>query len=176
MTRQTVTSGKAPIVWSTVEDAFTKINANFTELYASIGDAGSIGFDALETDLIPSQNDTYDLGAPNKRWASLYLSDTLSIGGAAITNEGLTVNLPSGTTVGGDLIIDPNKTFFKEISVNSESSIVANQFNDVVNIQAGTAIDININSSSDTIIIDNAGVTALVAGTAMTPASTPSQS
>jgi hypothetical protein len=167
MAKQTITPGKAPIVWSTVDDAFIKINANFTELYASIGDAGSIGFDALETDLIPNQNDTYDLGAPNKRWANLYLSDTLSIGGAAITNQGLTVDLPSGTTVGGSLIIDPNKTFFKEISVNSESSVVANQFNDAINIQAGTAIDININSSSDTIIIDNAGVTALVAGTAM---------
>jgi hypothetical protein len=167
MAKQTITPGSAPIVWSTVEDAFTKINANFTELYASIGDAGSIGFDALETDLIPNQNDTYDLGAPLKRWANLYLSDTLSIGGAAITNQGLTVDLPSGTTVAGQLIIDSNKTFFKEISVNSESSIVADQFNDVVNIQAGTAIDININSSSDTIIIDNAGVTNLVAGTAM---------
>jgi hypothetical protein len=166
MAKQTITSGKAPIVWSTVEDAFTKINANFTELYASVGGAG-IGFDALETDLIPSQNDTYDLGAPNKRWASLYLSDTLSIGGAAITNEGLTVDLPSGTTVAGQLIIDPNKTFFKEISVNSESSIVANQFSDTVNIQSGTAIDVTINSSSDTIIIDNAGVTNLIAGTAM---------
>jgi hypothetical protein len=168
MAKQTITPGKAPIVWSTVEDAFTKINANFTELYASIGDAGSIGFDALETDLIPSQNDTYDLGAPLKRWANLYLSDTLSIGGAAITNEGLTIDLPSGTTVAGNLIIDPNKTFFKEFSVNSESSLVADQFNDSLNFQAGTAIDININSSADTIIIDNTGVTSLNAGTAMT--------
>jgi hypothetical protein len=168
MAKQTITPGKAPIVWSTVDDAFTKINANFTELYASIGDAGSIGFDALETDLIPSQNDTYDLGSPNKRWANLYLSDTLSIGGAAITNEGLTIDLPSGTTVAGNLIIDPNKTFFKEFSVNSESSLVADQFNDSLNFQAGTAIDININSSADTIIIDNTGVTSLNAGTAMT--------
>ena len=112
MAKQTITPGSAPIVWSTVDDAFTKINANFTELYASVGGTG-IEFDALETDLIPSQNDTYDLGAPNKRWASLYLSNTLMIGGAAITNEGLTINLPSGTTVGGDLIIDPNKAFFK---------------------------------------------------------------
>jgi len=168
MAKQTITPGSAPIVWSTVNDAFEKINANFTELYASIGDSGSIGFDALETDLIPNQNDTYDLGAPNKRWASLYLSNTLSIGGAAITNQGLTVDLPSGTTVAGQLIIDPDKTFFKEFSVNSQSSLVANQFNDSLNFQAGTAIDININSSSDTIIIDNTGVTNLVAGTAMT--------
>ena len=36
MAKQTITPGSAPIVWSTVEDAFTKINANFTELYATV--------------------------------------------------------------------------------------------------------------------------------------------
>ena len=168
MAKQTITSGKAPIVWSTVEDAFTKINANFTELYASIGDTGSIGFDALETDLIPSQNDTYDLGAPNKRWASLYLSDTLSIGGAAITNEGLTIDLPSGTTVAGQLIIDTDKTFFKEFSVNGETSVIADQFNDVLDFNAGTGIQLTVTSTNDQINITNTGVTSLVAGTAMT--------
>jgi hypothetical protein len=166
MAKQTITSGKAPIVWSTVEDAFTKINANFTELYASVGGAG-IEFDSLESSLTPAQNDTYDLGAPNKRWASLYLSDTLMIGGAAITNQGLTVNLPSGTTVGGNLIIDPNKTFFKEFSVNGDTSIVAEDFNDVLDFQENTGIGITTNSSSNAIIIENTGVTSLVAGTAM---------
>ena len=166
MAKQTITSGKAPIVWSTVEDAFTKINANFTELYASVGGAG-IGFDALETDLIPSQNDTYDLGAPNKRWASLYLSDTLSIGGAAITNEGLTIDLPSGTTVAGQLIIDTDKTFFKEFSVNGETSVIADQFNDVLDFNAGTGIQLTVTSTNDQINIANTGVTSLVAGTAM---------
>ena len=167
MTRQTVTSGKAPIVWSTVDDAFEKINANFTELYASIGDTGSIGFDALETDLIPSQNDTYDLGAPLKRWASLYLSDTLSIGGAAITNEGLTIDLPSGTTVGGQLIIDPDKAFFKEFSVNNNTSVVADQFNDVLDFNAGTGIQLTVTSTNDQINITNTGVTSLLAGYGM---------
>ena len=168
MTRQTITPGKAPIVWSTVDDAFEKINANFSELYASIGDAGSVGFDALETDLIPNQNDTYDLGAPQKRWASLYLSDTLSIGGAAITNEGLTIDLPSGTTVAGNLIIDPNKAFFKEFSVNGDTSIIADQFNDVLDFNAGTGIQLTVTSSNDQINITNTGVTSIVAGTAMT--------
>ena len=116
MARQTITSGSAPLVWSTVDEAFEKINANFSELYASVG-GDAIGFDSLESNLVPAQNDTYALGSPTKRWASLYLSDTLQIGGAAITNEGLTIDLPSGTTVAGQLIIDPNKTFFKEFSV-----------------------------------------------------------
>ena len=167
MSRQSITPGKAPIVWSTVEEAFTKINANFTELYASIGDTGSIVFDALESDLIPFGNDVYDLGSPNKRWASLYLSDTLMIGGAAITNEGLTINLPSGTRVGGDLIIDPDKAFFKEFSVNSETSVVADQFNDVLDFNAGTGIQLTVTSTNDQINITNTGVTSLVAGTAM---------
>ena len=167
MAKQTITPGKAPIVWSTVEDAFTKINANFTELYASIGETGSVGFDALETDLIPSQNDTYNLGAPNKRWASLYLSNTLNIGGVSITNEGLHINLPSGTTVGGNLIIDPDKAFFKEFSVNSDTSVVADQFNDVLDFNAGTGIQLTVTSTNDQINITNTGVTSLVAGTAM---------
>ena len=166
MAKQTITPGKAPIVWSTVEDAFTKINANFTELYASVGGTG-IEFDALESSLVPAQNDTYDLGSPNKRWASLYLSDTLLIGGAAITNEGLTINVPSGTTVAGQLVIDPNKAFFKEFSVNSETSIVADQFNDVLDFNAGTGIQLTVTSTNDQINITNIGVTSLVAGTAM---------
>jgi hypothetical protein len=170
MAKQTITSGSAPIVWSTVEDAFTKINANFTELYASVGGAG-IEFDSLESSLTPAQNDTYDLGAPNKRWASLYLSDTLLIGGAAITNEGLTVDLPSGTTVAGQLIIDPDKTFFKEFSVNSDTSVVADQFNDVLDFNAGTGIQLTVTSTNDQINITNTGVTSLVAGTAMTVSS-----
>jgi len=167
MTRQIITSGKAPLVWSTVDEAFDQINANFTELYANIGDAGSIGFDALETNLIPNQNDTYDLGTPQKRWANLYLSDTLMIGGAAIVNEGLTVNLPSGTTVGGNLIIDPNKSFFKEVTVDNTNSIIADQFNDSINLDSGTGIRITTNSNSDTVIFDNIGVTSLVAGAAI---------
>ena len=35
MAKQTITSGKAPIVWSTVEEAFSKINANKLDLEMS---------------------------------------------------------------------------------------------------------------------------------------------
>lgn len=171
MARQVLISGKPPIVWSTVDTAFSQINANFTELYASIGEVSSIGFTALETDLVPNLNDTYDLGTPQRRWASLYLSDSLRIGGAAITNEGLTIDLPSGTTVAGQLIIDPNKAFFKEFSVNGDTSVVADQFNDVLDFQDNTGIAITANSSATAIIIENTGVTSLTAGTAMTVSS-----
>ncbi len=163
MAKQTITPGSAPLVWSTIDDAFEKINANFTELYASVG-GEAIGFDALESSLIPAQNDTYNLGSPNKRWSNIYVSDTLSIGGAAITNEGLTIDLPSGTTVAGQLIIDLDKAFFKEFSVNGETSVIADQFNDTLDFNAGTGIELTVNSANDQITITNDGVTSLTAG------------
>ena len=170
MARQTITSGSAPLVWSTVDEAFEKINANFSELYASVG-GDAIGFDSLESNLVPAQNDTYALGSPTKRWASLYISDTLQIGGAAITNEGLTIDLPSGTTVAGQLIIDPNKTFFKEFSVNGDTSVVADEFNDVLDFQEGTGIDLTVNSTNDQITITNSGVTSVAGGTGISVSS-----
>lgn len=171
MAKQTITSGSAPLIWSSIDDAFNKINSNFTELYASIGETGSIGFDSLETNVIPSQNDTYDLGSATRRWGNLFLSRTLSIGGASITNEGLTIDLPSGTTVNGQLIIDPEKPFFKEVSVNGDTSVVADQFNDTINLEEGTGIDLSVNSSSDTVIIANSGVTGVIAGYGMSVSS-----
>ena len=161
MTRRVITSGQAPLVWSTVDEAFENINANFTDLYASIGGGGGVGFDALSSNLIPVNNDTYDLGSVQKRWSNLYLSGTLSLGGVQITAEGLTIDLPSGTTVGGELIINPEKPFFKEVSVNGNTSVVANSFNDTINLEEGTAISLTVNSSSDTIVVANTGVTSL---------------
>jgi hypothetical protein len=162
MTRRTITSGKAPLVWSTIDEAFENINANFNDLYASIGDTGSISFDSLGSNIVPSRNNAYDLGTASKRWNNLFLSGTLSLGGVQITSEGLTIDLPSGTTVGGELIINPEKPFFKEVSVNGNTSVVANSFNDSINLEEGTAIRLVVNSSSDTIIITNTGVTSLV--------------
>jgi hypothetical protein len=40
MAQQSILPGRAPIVWSTVDEAFQQINANFTELYLSIGGTG----------------------------------------------------------------------------------------------------------------------------------------
>ena len=162
MTRRTITSGKAPLVWSTIDEAFENINANFNDLYASVGNAGSISFDSLGSNIVPSRNNTYDLGTAGNRWNNLFLSGTLSLGGVQITSEGLTIDLPSGTTVGGELIINPEKPFFKEVSVNGNTSVVANSFNDSINLEEGSAIRLTVNSSSDTIIIANTGVTSLV--------------
>lgn len=169
MTIKTITSGTAPIVWSTVNEAFDKINSNFQELYATLqaNDITALNFEALNSNVIPEENATYMLGSAAKRWKELYVSDAISLGGASITSEGLTIDLPSGSTVAGNLILDPTKGFFNTVIIDGNFDIVANPYAQTLKLQSGNAIDITLDSSSETIIVDNTGVTNLVAGTAI---------
>lgn len=168
MAQQTLNAGSPPIVWSTVEDAFTKINANFDELYGSIGGPGGIlDFTSLSTDIKPSASEVYDLGSPTARWRDLYLAgSSLYLGSAQITADGAgVVNLPLGTTVNGQLIINPVNTAFKTFSVAGQSDIVADSVIDTLTVASGTGIALTTNAGTDTLTIANSGVTGL-AGTA----------
>ena len=101
MSRQTINSGSAPILWSTVDEAFNRINDNFTELYLSVGGGGAVDLTSLSTSVIPSTNETFDLGSPTKRWRDIYLSgSSIHLGTAVITSTAGAVNLPAGSTIG----------------------------------------------------------------------------
>ena len=169
MTLKIITSGAAPIVWSTVDEAFDKINSNFQELYATLqaNDITALNFESLNSNIIPEENAAYDLGAATKRWRDIFLSNSISLGGAQITSEGLTIDLPSGTTVAGELIKDPTKGFFNTVIVNDDFDIIATPYAQTLKLNAGEAIDIFLDSASEKIIIENSGVTRLTAGTAI---------
>ena len=167
MAQQTLNAGSPPIVWSTVEDAFTKINANFDELYGSIGGPGGVlDFTSLSTDIKPSASEVYDLGSPTARWRNLYLAGSgLYVGSAQITaNLAGVLNLPLGTTVNGQLVIDPANTAFKTLSVSGQSDIVADSVIDTLTVAGGAGITLTTNATTDTLTIANSGVTGL-AGT-----------
>jgi hypothetical protein len=168
MAQQTLNAGSPPIVWSTVEDAFTKINANFDELYGSIGGPGGVlDFTSLSTDIKPSSSEVYDLGSPTARWRNLYLAGSgLYLGSAQITaNLAGILNLPLGTTINGQLIIDPANTAFKTFSVAGQSNIVADSVVDTLTVAAGNSgITLTTNATTDTLTIANSGVIGL-AGT-----------
>jgi hypothetical protein len=168
MAQQTLNAGSPPIVWSTVEDAFTKINANFDELYGSIGGPGGVlDFTSLSTDIKPSSSEVFDFGSPTARWRNLYLAGSgLYVGSAQITADGAGIlNLPLGATVNGELIINPSETAFKTITVSGQSNIVADSFEDTLTVASGTGISLTTNATTDTLTIANSGVTDL-AGTA----------
>ncbi len=184
-----ITPGAPPLLWSDVNDAFTKINENFDILVATIG-AGSglipLNFETLDSSLKPTTDNLYDLGDISHRWRGVYsgehsLTDPLNglwAGNAQIKGIGLTVNLPENSTIGGDpitgvgtsLIIDPNKTFFKEIQVDNDLSIVATTFGDTLNLLSGSGISLNVSSGADSIEIDNTGVLIVAAGSGMSVA------
>ena len=106
MAKKTVNSGTPPLRWSKVADAIRDINANFDELYLSIGGEGA-DLENLSSTVAPSANETYDLGAPARRWKDLYLSgNTIYLGDAVIGTIGSAVNLPAGSLLNGTPISD----------------------------------------------------------------------
>ena len=182
MPLEQITSGSPPLLWSNVNDAFTKINANFETLAASISGGGSlIDFEQFDNNLIPTTSNTIRLGDIIKPWKRLHvdsyrdnLTDTMNglwLGSAHIKGIDTSVDLPSGSTVAGNLIIDPEKTFFKRVSVDDFNVIEANEFSDTLNLTAGTAMQLVVDSSAERITINNAGVTGLVGGTAISVSS-----
>lgn len=67
----------------------------------------NIDLSAVQTDIVPSGNTTINLGAPNKWFSSTYTKDlyvsqnTIRIGQAAISADGSSVTLPTGSKIGG---------------------------------------------------------------------------
>jgi len=157
--------GAAPLLWSTIEQAFRDINQNFTEVYATIADDGStqvVDFTNLSTDVSPSLTEIYDLGAPTRRWKDLYLGgSSLYLGDAVITATGSAVNLPAGSTIAGSVL---DNEYFKTIAVAGQSNIVADAGGeDTLTLVAGNAgITLTTNAATDTLTITNSGVTQLL--------------
>ena len=134
-----ITPGRAPVLWSEVNEAFVKVNENFDILVATIGGGGAltpIDFTSLDTSVKPTVDNLRDLGDITHRWKGVFsgeytdadLLNGVWTGTAQIKGVAGTVNLPAGSTVGGNpltgvgssLIIDPDKTFFKEISCQAQ--------------------------------------------------------
>jgi hypothetical protein len=169
MAKQIINPGAAPIVWSTVEQAFKSINDNFNELYASLDPlGGAIDFTNLGTDLIPTITEQYDLGSSTKKWRDLYLSgSSLHLGSAVITATGSTVNLPVGSTIGGSEL---DNEYFREIVVAGQSTIVADAGGaSALTLVAGNAgITLTTNATTDTLTITNSGILSVSQGLGIT--------
>jgi hypothetical protein len=183
-----ITPGRPPLLWSDVQEAFVKVNENFDSLIAAGLGGGlvPVDFNTLDTDVSPTTDNLRSLGSITNRWKSVYTSEhTLSdptngvfLGNAQIKGLGFTVNIPAGSTIGGDpltgigtsLIIDPDKTFFKTIQVNNDLSVVATEFGSTLNLLSGSGISLTVNSGSDSIEIDNTGILSVAAGLGITAA------
>jgi hypothetical protein len=159
--------GAAPLQWSNVYDAFTQINENFDILVATVGDGSGltpIDFGTLDTNVSPTSTNVYKLGDGLHQWKAVHTAEWaetlgsetngLWAGSAQIKGKGLIIDLPVGSTIDGDLIIDPDKTFFKSIQINNDLSVEATEFGSVVNLLSGLGIDLSVSSGADSITIE----------------------
>lgn len=169
-----ITPGNPPLLWSDVNDAFTQINQNFDSIAATIlgGGLTPVDFNTLDTNVSPTVSDTYSLGSSTNKWRSVYTEEWSNIGAGALNGVWLgtaqikgiagKVDLPAGSTVNGNLIIDPDKTFFKSAQVDGGDRVEANEFSDTLNFLSGPGISMTVGSPGESITIENTGLVSVV--------------
>ena len=105
-------------------DGATTLNGNVT-----LGDNASdtVTFTAdVASNMIPSANDTYDLGASTMAWKDLYLSESINFKGATGENEIVVpANLADALSIsdGSDLIVFKTTTNAKRVTVTPNTTI-----------------------------------------------------
>lgn len=117
------------------------------------GSGGSADLSAIGTTLTPTVSGSFDIGISLKRFRDLYLSSTIDIGGAVISNNGNGgIELPEGTTVGGNDIKS-----FGTISVSGENDVESISLNDNLTLIAGSGMTITTNASNRSITLSSSG-------------------
>lgn len=126
----------------------------------------AVDLSVLNTDVSPEYTDTYKLGSITKQWKAVHTAGWADTGPASLNGlwagssqiKGKTdselryiIDLPVGSTVDDQLIIDPDKTFFKTINVNNDQVIEATTFGSNVNFDQGLGITLSVDSSAETI-------------------------
>ena len=165
--------GAPPLLWSNVFEAFKKINENFQSLDLATGGT-AVNLESLYSSVSPATDNEYQLGSNTAKWKNLYVGEYSSLdtgidngvwlGTAQIKGINGTVDLPTGSTINGSLIIDPEKTFFKTVEVDNSLSLVADSFGSSINFLSGSGINLTVNSSSDSIEFTNTGILNLSDG------------
>ena len=134
----------------------------------------AIDFENFQSNIIPNTTNDINLGSFTKMFKEVHVETSSSapgsennglwLGLAKVQGVGNVVDLPLGSTVDGELIINPNQTFFKSVQVDNGDQVVADEFVDVLNLLSGTAISMSVDSGAESITITNTGVTQLSAG------------
>ena len=118
------------------------------------GSGGSnANLSAIDRTLTPTSDGTFDVGIALKRFRDLYLKNTINLDGAVISkNIGGSIELPEGTTVGGNELKSVGT-----ISVAGESDVDSISLNDNLTLIAGSGMTITTNSSNRSITLSSSG-------------------
>jgi hypothetical protein len=114
-----------------IRTAFQKINSNFNELYAG----GFADPASTASNIIPSDDATYDLGSPTHAWADLHVADFIYLNGARLE-----------VTPGGALLVNggaPAEVQDVQGSVfGDDSTTLVDGVNNVINLDGTISGDV----------------------------------
>jgi len=119
--KRTIVANRVPTT-SDLVDGEVAINIADKKIYVNNGGtivqiSDNTGDSEVGGHLIPTSDDTYDLGSSTKRWRTAYLSaSTLDLGGATISSDGsgtisiaaAGATLPVGSLIGSEKIAGAN--------------------------------------------------------------------
>lgn len=112
-----------------------EVNANLQALAVAVNSTGDTMTGTLSSrSVIPTANNTYDLGSASLAFRNIYVSGSILGHGA------------------------PQNTF-STIAVSGQSDVVADATGDTLTLAAGTGITITTNATTDTVTITNSGST-----------------
>ena len=103
-------------------------NSQWAEMEAdqsfSFTTGSAVDLTAVNTDILPTANITYDIGNATNRFRDIYLANsTIYLGEAQISASGNSVMLPANTTIGGNAVVVETNG-----SSNFSGNITANYF------------------------------------------------
>ena len=163
------------------------VNGTGFTAYASGGktqglnEFSTLNLEALTTSVKPADDAQKVLGDATHKWKEVHVAETLDsagnednglyLGTAHVKGESGKVDLPFGSTINGDLIIDPEKRYFRYINLDDGDIVEADHTNDTLSFYGGTGVQLVAGSDADSITFINDGVTQAIASTGITVSS-----
>ena len=163
------------------------VNGTGFTAYASGGktqglnEFSTLNLEALTTSVKPADDAQKVLGDATHKWKEVHVAETLAtagnednglyLGTAHVKGESGKVDLPFGSTINGDLIIDPEKRYFRYINLDDGDIVEADHTNDTLSFYGGTGVQLVAGSDADSITFINDGVTQAIASTGITVSS-----
>ena len=146
-----------------------------------LNEFSTLNLEALTTSVKPAADSVKVLGDATHKWKEVHVAETLSsagnednglyLGTAHVKGESGKVDLPFGSTINGDLIIDPEKRYFRYINLDDGDIVEADHTNDTLSFYGGTGVQLVAGSDADSITFINDGVTQAIASTGISVSS-----
>jgi hypothetical protein len=159
-------------------DAWASPNAGKIQ---ALNEFSDIDFEKMTSNVSPARTDEFNLGSASTAWQRLYLSEYSTtpgmelngvwLGTAQIKGSDGVIDLPLNSTVNGNLIINPDNTFFKSVQIDNSERIIADNFVDTLNLLSGNGFSMSADSGAESITFTNTGVLSNIAGSGISVSS-----